>query len=165
MPKMSLVNEQEFADLSAYVSLFSTLLRGIPESSDIHPSHHMDVIPGEVSKSQRLAGLRQATNDTIEATRDFTPAQVAAVDAAFRARKVITLSEVRRRYWSKYKAVIRRGCIRNETEYYLVAGLLNDTGAQMDAAERETLLGLVAIFESKVVQRAQSKRPKSRPSA
>lgn len=166
MPKMSSENEQEFADLLAYVSLFATLVWGIPESAVSHPSHHMEVIPGKVSKSQRLAGLRQAANDTIEATQDFTPAQVAAVDAAFQDRKVVTLSEVRRRYWSKYKAVIKRGRIRNETEYYLVAGLVNDMGSQMGAVERDTLQSLVATFELQVAQQgAQAERPKSRPSA
>ena len=103
MRKMSPENEREFEELAAYVSLFATVVWGIPETEPHHPSHHMGVMPGEVTKSQRLTGLRQAARDTIEASQDFTPEQVAAFDAACRDKQVIALSEVRQRYSPKGK--------------------------------------------------------------
>ena len=149
---MSARNEQEFAELSAYVSLFATLVWGIPASSSSHPSHHMAVIPGKVSKSQRLSGLRQAANDTIEATQDLSPDKVAEIDAAFKDHHALTLTEARRRYWSKYKAVIKRGRIRNDTEYYLVVGVVTDMASAATEPERRALQDLVSAFESRLAQ-------------
>ncbi|WP_020650008.1 hypothetical protein [Solimonas variicoloris] len=152
MARMSPQNEREFEALAAYVCLFATVVWRVPESAPHHPVHHMGIVPGQISKSQRLAGLRQAANDTVESSEDFTPEQVSAFDAICRSKGVITLTEIRRRYWKKYKALIKRGRLRDETEYYLAVGLLNDLAAEISPAEREKLQSLVSEFERRIAQ-------------
>lgn len=95
---MSPENEIEFQELSAYVGFFATAVWGVPESAPQHPSHNLEVIPGKVSKSQRLAGLRQAARDTVEASQDLSAEQVAVIDSACKQRQIVTLSEIRTRY-------------------------------------------------------------------
>ncbi|MGB0219759.1 MAG: hypothetical protein ACPGJF_10540 [Sinimarinibacterium flocculans] len=98
MKKMSPEDEREFEELAGYVGFFATTIWGVAETSSSHPSRHLGAIPGKVTKSQRLSGLRQAARDTAEASRDFSLEQVAALDAACEERQLITLTEVRRRY-------------------------------------------------------------------
>ncbi|CAB1064876.1 hypothetical protein D1BOALGB6SA_9673 [Olavius sp. associated proteobacterium Delta 1] len=145
-------NEREFRELSAYLSFFATEVWGIPKDDKSHPSHSLRSVPGKVSKLQFFAGLKQAVNDTVDATQDFTPKQVAEVDAACRNQQVLTLSEVRRRYWNKYRVILEKQRICNDTEYSFVVGLLSDTTASIPTMERELLQTLVSVYERRFAQ-------------
>lgn len=147
MSKMSDEREKELSELCAYISFYATAVMGVPENSPQHPSHFMHPVPGRMSKSQLLSGVRQATNDTIEDAQHFSPERVAAIDNACNERKVLTLSEIRRRYWRKYKKLIEAGHIKNDTEYYLASGLLNDLDSGIDARERHLLQEYVDSYE------------------
>ncbi len=147
MAKMSEDKGREFQELSSYLNFFATAVWGIPEDDIRHPSHYLRPVPGKVSKSMLLAGLRQAVNDTIEATQDFSPEQVGTFDAACRKKLVLTLSEVRSRYWRKYKKIIDRRRIYNDSDYYLAVGVLNDMAATINPFERELLQSLVSAYE------------------
>ena len=63
---------------------------------------------------------------------------------------VITFSEVSRRYGRTYQRILKRGKIADETECYLVAGVLSDLTAAVSATERAVLQGLYEEFESAV---------------
>ncbi len=65
-------------------------------------------------------------NDIVEQTRDWPAEACASLDEALNAAGIITLSEVIRRYASSYKGILKRGTIRNDTEYYLVNGVVVD---------------------------------------
>lgn len=150
MANMSPEREKEFQELSQYLIFFGTAVLGIPEGHNTHPRHYLTPVPGKITKSQLLSGLRQAANDTIESTQDFTPEQVAEIDASCQRQGVLTLSEIRRRYWRRYKAIIEKRCIRNDTDYYLAVGLLSDTAAvSMAPAERELLRSAVGAYEAR----------------
>jgi hypothetical protein len=152
MAKMSEDKEREFRELSMYLGFFATEVWGIPKDDKSHPSHFLGPVPGKVRKSQLFASLKQAVKDTIEATIDLIPEQVAALDAACRNQQVLTLSEVRRRYWSKYKAIIEKQRIRDDTDYYFAVGLLSDTAASIPTVERELLKKLVSAYEQRFAQ-------------
>lgn len=93
--------ELEFQELASYVSFFATYVWGIPEASPQHPSHFVTPVRGKISKSQLLAGLRQAARDTLEATENYLPEKIMAIDRECKKHQVLTLSEVRERYGHK----------------------------------------------------------------
>lgn len=90
--------EQEYQELVAYVSLFATAVWDIPKESPEHPSHFVTPVRGKISKSQLLAGLRQAARDTLEATKNYSIEKVEAFDCECKKHQALTLSEVRERY-------------------------------------------------------------------
>jgi hypothetical protein len=145
--RMSEANEREFAELERFLRFFSTHIKGIAEDNRIHPSNVLQEIISKYGKSKALAGLRQAVNDSIEQTQHYLPEQVGALDKRCMDASVLTLSELRRRYWRKYKAMLERGNIKNDTEYYLAVGILNDSATSITASERNQLSDLAAAYE------------------
>jgi hypothetical protein len=73
-------------------------------------------------------------------------AYIQKLDAALNNAKLLTSSEIRRRYASTYRRILRRGNISNETEYYLVAGILADGSSQATSEERGNLEVLAATY-------------------
>src|SRR5262245_58055289 len=123
---MSAKREREYQELFAFVDFCATKVMGIAPANPNHPTNVGRRLVAEVGKSKALEGLRQATNDIVELLTDRPPEYVRALDAALLKAHVISASEVRRRYASAYKRVVKRGSIRNETEYYLVNGIVGD---------------------------------------
>jgi hypothetical protein len=94
-----------------------------------------------------LKGWRMAVNDCIEMSSDWSVNRVISMDAALRNHGIVTLSEMRRRYSRRWAAILRRGRIRGEVEYYLAAALVADTASSLSAKERADLQVLVSDFE------------------
>lgn len=159
MKRMSQENEREFEELTAYVSFYATHVWNIPLACPHHLSHFMTPIPGKVTKAQLLVGVRQAANDTVESAEHLLPQQITALDIACTANSVLTFSEVRRRFSSRYKAVLRKRCIRDETDYYMAVGVINDMTSAISPAERHLLQDIVVAFEQRIAQRGVSPDP------
>jgi hypothetical protein len=70
-----------------------------------------------------------------------------ALDAELRSLGIVTLSQVRYRYWNRYAAVLEHGRIKNEVEYYLLQGVLVDVAVPLESAERKRLQELVSTYE------------------
>ena len=87
-----------------------------------------------------------AINDIVEDTFHFDPAEVGKLDSALRSRGIITLSELRKRYSKDYKKIMKRGQIKNETEYYLLRNVLDDP-TEKTPEERELLAKLISDYE------------------
>lgn len=101
----------------------------------------------QYGKSKALEGLRQAANDIIEDLSDRPADGVAALDEALRVAGLLAASEVRRRYASSYKRIVRRGSIRDDTEYYLINGIVVDLGNGTPDEERAMLQRLLDAYE------------------
>lgn len=145
---MSAEREREFAELHAYLDFYSTHVSGIDPASPIHPTNVGKRIVEEFGRSKALDGLKQAVNDTVEDLSDQPLEFIQRLDAALRERSIVTFSEVRRRYASSYKRIMKRGKIKTETEYYIVAGVLADFSSLASSDERVVLEQLVAEYES-----------------
>jgi hypothetical protein len=106
----------------------------------------MDALPATLSSSQRR-GLRQTVGDMLEWTKDLSPEQVMQAEAFLRSRGAPSLQVTRTRIWDPIPKIIKRGRIRNETEYYLVMSILNDTAdATLTSEQREQADRLVSEF-------------------
>ena len=148
MPRqMSPEREREYAELHAYLDFYSTHVSGIDPSNPIHPTNVGKRIVEHYGRSKALDGLKQAVNDTVEALSDQSAEYVQRLDAALRERGIITFFEIRRRYASSYKRILKRGTIKTETEYYIIAGVLADTSANASDEERAILDKLVAKYQ------------------
>lgn len=140
MPRqMSTEREREYAELHAYLDWFSTHVTGIKPSDPVHPTNVGKRIVAEYGRSKALDGLRQAVNDTVEELSDKPLEYVQRLDARLRDHGILTHSEVRRRYASSFRRIMKRGKIKTDTEYYLVAGILADTSSLATDEERALL--------------------------
>ena len=145
---MSTAGEREYEELLAYLSFFATNVKRVDPSSPMHPANAIKGIVEQFGKSKALVGLRQATNDTVEQMQGWNVEALGILDQALRAANTLTASEVRRRYGSSFSKVVKRGSIKTETEYYLVAGIVNDLASQVSAQERLLLEHLLAAYEA-----------------
>jgi hypothetical protein len=145
--RMSAKKEKEFEELSLFIEYYSTNCLGIARDNEIHPSVVLSNIVEKVGKSKALQGLKQAINDTIEDTLDLDPERVKELDEALASEGIVILSVLRKRYWSKYKEIIQRKILKNETEYYIANGLLADTASDLTNSERKLLNQLVLEYE------------------
>jgi hypothetical protein len=148
MPRqMSPEREREYAELHAFLDFYSTHVSGIDQSNPVHPTNVGRRIVEEYGRSKAIDGLKQAVNDTVEALSNQPLEYVQRLDAALRERGIITFSEVRRRYASSYRRILKRGKIKSETEYYIIAGVLADFTPMASDEERAVLSRLVAQYE------------------
>lgn len=150
MPRhMSPEREQEYAELHAFLDFYSTHVSGIDPASLIHPTNVGRRIVTELGRSKALEGLKQAVNDTVEELSGQPIEYIQRLDAALREKGIITFSEILRRYASSYRRILKRGKIKNETEYYLIAGVLADLSSLATHEERVLLDNLVAQYEQR----------------
>lgn len=141
--------ESEYNELLGYVGLFATAVWQIDSASAVHPANVINGIVQQFGKSKALIGLRQAANDTVEETSHWNSEARAVVDEAFRAAGVVTLSEITRRYSASYKRIVKRGFIKNETEFHVINAILIDQGTAISNHERTCLQTLTEAFEQK----------------
>jgi len=144
---MSPEREREFEELSSYLDFYSTHVSEIDPADPIHPTNVGKWVVAEFGRSKALEGLKQAVNDTVEELSGRPAEYVNRLDAALREKGLLTLSEVRRRYASSYKRMLKRGKINTETEYYLSAAILADVSSLATGEERALLAQLVARYE------------------
>ena len=144
---MSQEREREYAELHAYLDFHSTHVMGIDPANPIHPTNVGKRIVEKFGRSKALDGLKQAVNDTVEDLSDQPLEYIQRLDAALRGRGIITFSEIRRRYASSYKRILKRGKIKTDTEYYIVAGILADFSSIASDDERGILEKLASEYE------------------
>ena len=99
------------------------------------------------SMKMAFAGLRQAIHDCVEMSFRFDQAEVEKLDSELRERGIVTLSEIRRLYSKGYAKILKRGQIKDETEYYLMCNVLHDPTAK-PSEELELLEKLISTYEN-----------------
>lgn len=141
--------EIEYSELLAYVGLFATVVWKINPADEVHPLKTIEEIVRKFGKSKALIGLRQAANDTVDESRRWSLQTKFDVNEIFNASGILTVSEITRRYSAKYKSIIQRGLIKNDTEFYVVNAILVDQGSEISDEERANLQRLTETYEEK----------------
>ena len=147
--KMSPEREAEFKELSLFLEFFSTNVSGIDRTDPVHPSNCLVEIASLFGKSKALQGLKQAINDKLEETSIWDSDSVSRLDKKLREKGIISLSTLRTRYWSKYTSILKRGRIKNETEYHLIKGLECEFDNGITQEERDLLTELLMNYEGR----------------
>jgi hypothetical protein len=146
---MSPEREREYAELQGYIDFYATHVWGIAPEDPAHPTNAGKHIVAKFGRSKALEGLRQAVNDTVEDLKGRTPEEIRNLDASLRKQGHPTSSEIRRRYSSAYKRILKQGKLKTETEYYLAAAVLSDVSSLANDDERLLLNRLVAQYEGR----------------
>jgi hypothetical protein len=135
----------ESEELKAFLAFFAD--RFLNAGSLPPQERPIAVLEGLESKKPGLAriGLRQAIIDCVEMSLRLKAEDVKKLDDELRARGIVTLSELRRRYSKRYAAIVKRGRIKTDSEWHLIRAALNDPSADV-ADEREVLEGLIADY-------------------
>jgi hypothetical protein len=148
MPRtLSLERQREFDELMAYVSFWATHAKQVSPDDPVHPANVVLGVVQQFGKSKALEGVRQAANDTVETMRDWPPSAVSVLDAALLEAKIVTASEMRRRFSASLRHVLKRGKIRTETEYHLVKSIVVDLDSQAVEEGRARLEAMLAAYE------------------
>ncbi|MBX9900023.1 MAG: hypothetical protein K2Y28_04485 [Burkholderiaceae bacterium] len=149
MPRtLSMERETEFHELASYIAFFATHVWNVAPNQASHPTTVLKDVVERHGKSKALEGLRQAVNDTIEYGSDKPLSFVQELDKQLRENKLITFSEIRHRYAASFKRIMRRGRIRNDTEYYLIRGIVAECAASLELNEQSRLEELMSAYES-----------------
>jgi predicted ATPase len=141
-------DELEYAKMKDFLSFYAErYLKAEGLSPDKQPIASLEALE---KKSMKMAfnGLRQAINDCVEMSLHFDHAEVEKLDSQLRSRGIVTLSELRRRYSKNYAKIMKRGQIKNETEYYLVRNVLYDS-TEKAPEERKLLEELISDYEAR----------------
>jgi len=144
---MQETTDSEYAEMKAflafYVERYHLNLETLPPEK--WPIASLEALEKKGMKAA-LKGLRQAINDCVERSFHFDRAEVERLDSDLRRRGIVTLSELRRRYSKSYAKIMKRGQIKNETEYYLVRNVLYDP-TEKAPEERKLLEDLISDYE------------------
>ena len=147
MPRpLSAAREREFQELYAFVDFYFTQVKkpfaNSPKMADVC----VDIVE-QYGRSKALEGLRMATNDILEELGRVPSIQVDSLDEAFCRAGLVSLSELRRRYSSSFKRIVKRGRVQDDTEYYLLNGVVVDQSNNIDSTERAVLQRLLETYE------------------
>jgi hypothetical protein len=120
------------------------------EANDpIHPLNVLARFEQQLTFSQVLAGLRQAVGDSLEEAEDWDSVRIRRADEQLRAAGAPTLSQLITSRSKKFRQILRRGRIRDDTEFYLVSAALADTGTERSGEEMEQLSAMLVAYEAR----------------
>jgi hypothetical protein len=153
MPRsVSLEKKRKYDELKRFFAHWETHLTPCRIFELSHPHNPLNVLAAlerDLGVSQALAGLEQAVNDALESCDDLAPDEVARADASLAAVGAPTLTQLWQRRSRQYKALLRRGHLRSDTEFYLATSILSDTTIEVSPQDRESLGAMVATYESR----------------
>lgn len=97
------------------------------------------------SVAKARSGLAMAVSDLVEMTTGWPDDQVEAMDRDLRDEGLPSLSEVRAQFSKAVHRAVRRGRIKDDTEYYTVRN-----AAELGGQSQEQLCALLAAYEERV---------------
>jgi hypothetical protein len=151
MPRpLSIEREREFGELYAFVEFYMTHVSKVEAPPGLSMASVCADMVRKFGKSKALTGLRQAANDIVEDLSGRSAEGIAALDAVLSEHGILTVSAVRRRYSTVFKRIVKRGVIRDETEYHLITGLVVDQTSDIDADQRASLQRLLDAYDRSV---------------
>ena len=149
---------REYDRLNAYIDRFFFhfhMMHGMRSFANARPDPRFDSEEWREAEieyyglSSLLSGTKEAVSDTIQMSVDLKADQVRTLDAALRADGVPTLSEMRVRFSRRWKSILKRGRIRSDPEFRIVAGILADLDCGVSAEERAALEKMSFEYEQR----------------
>jgi len=101
-------------------------------------------------RSGIASGVKQGVNDLLHMADMWPLEKYEAVEAALSAKGLLSLERMQATLSRKHIAILKRGVIRNEEEYYIVAEMLSDMSSDLSDAQREQLGAMTVNCESKI---------------
>lgn len=135
--------------MTRFIGLLATEMLRVPPEAEHHPTRVFAMMMAR-SPANARKGLRMAVNDMIEMCSDLSATEVAQLDARLVACEALTLTEARGRFSRKLRAVLKRGHIKTEIEYYLVRNAID----VVDASEALRLQAMLDAHEATIADNA-----------
>ena len=121
MAKSPIVDDADYQALKA--CCIHILSLSLPP--DLVDAFRQNMVQQEAKSAARArSGILMVINDCLEASSDFRGAELQALDQNLAALNLPTLSALRGRFWKRVAAAIKRGKIRNDTEYYAIRNVV-----------------------------------------
>ena len=145
MPKaLSSKSEKESEELNGFLRFYLVECKHL--STAEFEKGAADIV-AKYGRSKALLGLRQAVNDTMEELSDASNELVGLLDQSLAERGLVSFSELRRRYSSQYKRLLKRGNVKNDSEFYLASGIVSDLSTEISDEERVQLQRMIEVYE------------------
>lgn len=123
-------------DLERWFCIAASRLLKVPESAFSTPAR----------AKRSLGGLKHGINDLL--TMSEHSGRTAEADRALREAHLPTFDEMRGQLRRKEAAILRRGRIRSEEEYYIVKEVLSDADTTLRPASIRKLEAMMSAFRS-----------------
>ena len=99
----------------------------------------------KIKESLAKKSVDMMMSDLFEMSSEWKYDRVREVDKYLSSLSVMTLSDARRQFWSRFKRIEKSGVIKNESEYYAVRAILENR--EIDNAEKMRLEAMLDKFE------------------
>lgn len=138
------VTADNYAELKAFFAVILPMsnlsLAGLPPEHA--PVAVLTTIEARSMAKARL-GLGMAIGDLVESFDGASAQQIAEIDQTLKNQDLPTLSAVRARFLKKTNAIMRRGLVRNESEFYALKAVAD----AMPDGEREKAWAMIEAFD------------------
>jgi hypothetical protein len=115
-------------------------------------------------RSDMISGMRQGINDILAMARDSRQEEMARADHALAQKSLPTIRKMAAALGKKHLRILKRGSIKSDEEFYIVAEILSDVDFEISDADRAKLGHIatrmrLARNKAQQVARANAHRP------
>lgn len=93
--------------------------------------------------------LELAVNECVEMSLNWPPERVSAADLELRTHGAPTLTEVRLFHSRRYQAILRRGKVTSDQDYYLLKGIRDGAANRIDEPTSARIDRILSAFEER----------------
>jgi hypothetical protein len=142
------VDATDYERMKLFLGHVTTTRMRIPCDSPIHPLNVLVEVEAKFGRSKAKSGLQMAINDIVEELARLQSHEVSARDIELSRLGAMTLSEARAHFSRALKRIIRRNCIRDDEEYYLVRNAVDFLNSE-DSVRCAPMLAAFEHFHSR----------------
>jgi hypothetical protein len=141
------LSQEEYEQLKGFLGYFADTFMGAAAiDEEKRPVAFLQKLE-QRSLTQAKRGLMMAIHDCLEVSSDWTPQKIAHVEEQLKARGLPSLIGLRKKYSKKYLAILKRGVIKTQEEYFMMKGVLDSSAIEAGAGETATLSKMVEEYE------------------
>ena len=100
-------------------------------------------------RSEMLSGLRQGINDTLVGARHSREVDIVRTDRALTEKGLPTIRKMAAALGKKHPRILKRGFIKDDEEFYIVAEILSDVDFDISDADRAKLGKISYAYETR----------------
>jgi hypothetical protein len=151
--------DDDYQSQKAFVAFYNATYR---DMSGLPPELRPDFLLAEQEKEdpkRAIASVRTMVNRIVAQSFRWSASRVARLEAELGERELISLAALRARFQKEYKAIIKRGELRDHVEYYMAKELVDADTKPTTRREREKLEEMMAVFGEAEVAKFRAGRP------
>jgi hypothetical protein len=147
--------DDDYQSQKAFLVFYDTTYR---DMSFLPPELRPEYLRAKQEKEEperAIANVRTEVNRIVFQSFRWSPSQIARFEAELSENGIVRLAALQDRFRKEYKAILKRGELRDLVEYYMAKELVSDT-RPATGREREKLEEMMAVFEEAEVAKFKS---------